>query len=114
MARFEVDIFRKCVEVDLHNYSTGTALIAAREKIKEAYGHGFRYVRFIHGAVNITHKNDGGSIKFRLRAMSKSGELDTWIDKNGSRVRDESLILELRKNPAPVDREWKEMPLEEY
>ncbi|CAG1004243.1 MAG: Smr domain protein [Candidatus Methanoperedens nitroreducens] len=114
MAWFEVDIFQKCIEVDLHNYSTGTALMAAREKIKEAYEHGFRHVKLIHGAANITDKNEGGSIKFALRAMLKSGELDKWIDKNGSRVRDESLILEIRKNSMAVEREWKEMPLEEY
>jgi hypothetical protein len=114
MAWFEVDIFQKCVEVDLHNYSTRTALMASREKIKEAYEHGFRHVKLTHGAANITNKNEGGSIKFALRTMVKSGELDKWIDKNGSRVRDESLILEIRKNLVAVEREWKEMPLEEY
>ena len=114
MAWFEADIFKKCVEVDLHNYSTRTALMAAREKIKEAYEHGFRHVKLIHGAANIKNKNEGGSIKFALRTMLKSGELDKWIDENGSRVRDESLILELRKNPTAVEREWKEMPMEEY
>ena len=88
--------------------------MAAREKIKEAYEHGFRYVKLIHGATNITNMNEGGSIKFALRTMLKSGELDKWIDKNGSRVRDESLILEIRKNSAAEEREWKEMPLEEY
>ncbi len=35
MAWFEVDIFKKCIEVDLHDYSHRTALKAAREKIKE-------------------------------------------------------------------------------
>lgn len=114
MAWFEVDIFNKCVEVDLHKYSTRTALMAAREKIKEAYEHGFRHVKLIHGAANVTSRNEGGSIKFALRTMLKSGGLDKWIDKNGSRVRDESLILEIRKNPVTAEREWKEMPLEEY
>ncbi len=33
MAWFEVDIFEKCVAVDLHKYSHRTALIVAREKI---------------------------------------------------------------------------------
>jgi len=114
MAWFEVDIYRKSVEVDLHNYSTGTALMAAREKIKEAYEHGFRYVRLIHGAANISNKNERGSIKFALRTMLKSGELDKWIDKNGSRFRDESLILEIGKNPAPLEREWNDMPPDDY
>ncbi|CAG0979674.1 MAG: Smr/MutS family protein [Candidatus Methanoperedens sp.] len=114
MAWFEVDIFKKCVEVDLHSYSTRTAIMAAREKIKEAYEHGFRHLRLIHGAANITNKNEGGSIKFALRSMLKSGELDKWINKNGSRVQDESLILEIRKNSAPTEHEWKEMPLEDY
>ncbi|HMB45068.1 MAG TPA: hypothetical protein VKL21_04530 [Candidatus Methanoperedens sp.] len=114
MAGFEVDIFKKCVEVDLHKYSISTALIAAREKIKEAYGHGFRYIRLIHGAANITSKNERKSIKFSLRIKLKSGEFDKWVDKKGSVFRDESLILEIRKNSAPLNREWNEMPLEEY
>ncbi len=114
MAWFEVDIFKKCIEVDLHKYSTRTALMAAREKVKEAYEHGFSHVKLIHGAANITSKNEGASIKFALRTMLKSGEIDKWINKNGSRVRDESLILEIRKNPARVEREWKEMPMKDY
>ena len=114
MAWFNVDIFKKCVEVDLHNYSTITALVVAREKIKEAYEQGFRHVKLIHGAANIMNKNDGGSIKFALRTQLKSGTLNKWIDKNGTRVRDESLTLEIRKNSAAVEREWKEMPLEDY
>jgi len=114
MAWFEVDIFKKCVDVDLHNYSTRAALMAAREKIKEAYEHGFRNVRLIHGAAHISDKTEGGSIKFALRTRLKSGELDKWIDRKGSRVRDESLILEIKKNPAVVERDWSEMPPEDY
>ena len=114
MAWFEVDIFRKCVEVDLHNYSTATALITAREKIREAYEHGFRHVKFIHGAANIQDNTGGGSIKFALRTMLNKGELDKWIDRKGSRVGDGYLVLELRKNPAYGDRAWKEMPPEDY
>jgi len=112
MAWFEVDIFEKCVAVDLHKYSHRTALIVAREKIKEAYGHGFRHVRFIHGAADIPKKDDGGSIKFALRTILKRGELDKWVDKK--EFLDGSLIIGLRKNPAPVDGEWKEIPPEEY
>jgi len=114
MAGFEVDIFKKCVEVDLHKYSISTALIAAREKIKEAYEHGFRNIRLIHGAANIASKNERKTIKYSLRTMLKSGEFDKWIDKKGTVFRDESLILEIRKNSAPLNREWKEMPLEDY
>jgi hypothetical protein len=114
MAGFEVDIFKKCVMVDLHNYSIRTALIAAREKIKEAYEHGFRHIRLIHGAVNIMSKNERKTIKYSLRTMLKSGEFDKWIDSKGSVFRDESLILEIRKNSAPLNREWNEMPLEDY
>jgi hypothetical protein len=114
MAGFELDIFKKCVEVDLHNYSIRTALIAAHEKVKEAYEHGFKYIRLIHGAANITNKNERKSIKFSLRTMLKSGAFDKWIDKKGSVFRDESLILEIRKNSAPLNREWNEMPLEDY
>lgn len=45
MAWFEVDIYRKCVEVDLHDYSHMTAIAASCEKIKEAYEHGFKLER---------------------------------------------------------------------
>ncbi len=117
MAWFEVDIFNRCIEVDLHDYSRRTALLAAREKIKEAYEHGFRYIRLIHGAADVKHKEDGGGIKFALRAMLKSNEFDKWvegIDSKNHKIKDESIILALRKNPAPVDKEWKEMPLYEY
>ncbi len=50
-------------------------------------------------------------------AMLKSGELAGWAEERDSKnhkLRDESLIIALRKNPAPVDRKWKEMQLEEY
>jgi hypothetical protein len=117
MAWFEVDIFRKCVEVDLHCYSHRTALIAAREKIQEAYEHGFRHVRLIHGSTNIRNNGDGGSIKFTLRSMLKSGALEKWVEEKDSknhRIRDESIILAIRRNPAPVNQEWKELPLDEY
>ena len=50
MAWFEVDIFRKCVEVDMHGYSHMTAIQVAREKVKEAYEHGFKHIKLIHGA----------------------------------------------------------------
>jgi hypothetical protein len=114
MAWFEVDIFEKCVAVDLHKYSHRTALVVAREKIKEAYGHGFRHVRLIHGAADVIKKNDGGSIKFALHSILKRGELDKWVDKKESEFQEGVLILRLRKNPAPVDGEWKEIPFEEY
>ena len=117
MARFDVDIFSRCVEVDLHGYSRMTAIQVSREKIKEAYEHGFMYVRLIHGASNIRHKDDGGSIKFALRSMLNSGGLNNWVEENGSknhRLRDESVILALRKNPKPLDGEWKDMPMDDY
>lgn len=116
MACFEVDIYKKCVEVDLHDYSHVTAIAASREKIKEAYEHGFKYIRLIHGAAGIRDKKDRGSIKFTLHAILKRGELDRWVDKasNNNRFEGGSLLLALRHNPAPVDGEWKEMPVYEY
>lgn len=114
MAWFEVDIYEKCVELDLHNYSKRTALIVVREKIKEAFEHGFKNIRLIHGARTITDRNEGGSIKYQLRTMIKNGELDKWIEKKNSIVKDGYIILELKKNPAPTEREWNELPLEEY
>ena len=114
MAWFEVDIFEKCVTVDLHKYSHRTALIVAREKIKEAYVHGFRHVRLIHGAADISKKNDGGSIKFALHSILKRGELDTWVDKKECEFREGELILRLRKNPEPVDGDLKEIYADEY
>jgi hypothetical protein len=85
MARFEVDIFNRCIEIDLHGYTHRTALQVAREKLKEAYEHGFMYVRLIHGAAAIRDKRDGGSVKFALREMLRRGELDKWVDENGSK-----------------------------
>ncbi len=116
MAWFEVDIFKKYVEVDLHDYSHMTAINVSREKIKEAYDHGFKYIRLIHGAADILDKKDGGSIKFALRSMLKRGELDRWVDKGSKENRFEggSILLFLRPNPTPVDKDWEEMPAYEY
>jgi hypothetical protein len=44
----------------------------------------------------------------------KRGELDKWVDKKESEFREGELILRLRKNPAPVDGDWKEIPIDEY
>jgi hypothetical protein len=117
MAWFEVDIFESTVIVDLHDYSLKTAIIVVREKIKEAYEHGFRNIRFIHGATHIKEKTDGGSIKFALHSMFKRGEFAKWIqdkDSGNHKVLDGSITFALRKNPAPVDSEWKELPMREY
>ncbi|MCX9083933.1 MAG: Smr/MutS family protein [Candidatus Methanoperedens sp.] len=114
MASFEVDIFEKCVVVDLHKYSHRTALIVVREKIKEAYGHGFRHIKLIHGAADVRKKNDGGSIKFTLHSILKRGELDKWVEKKECEFQEGELILRLKKNPVPVDGGWKEIPYEEY
>lgn len=117
MVWFDVDVFRRCVVVDLHDYSHRTAILAARQKIREAYEHGFRYVRLIHGGANLRQKGDGASIKFALRSMARSGELDRWIegkDSKNHRIKDGSIVLALRMNPQPVDKEWKEMPGCEY
>lgn len=116
MAWFEVDIFKKCITVDLHDYSCRTSLAIAREKIKEAYEHGFKYIRLIHGAANIKEKNNGGSIKFALHGILKRGELDRWVAKGSKEHRLEGgfMLLALRPNPSPVEEEWKEMPLDEF
>ncbi len=117
MAWFEVDIFRKYVEVDSHGYSRITAICVMSEKIKEAYEHGFKYIRFIHGAADIMNKECGGSIKFALREKQRKGELGRWIEEKGSKnheVSDGYMILVLRKNPMPIDSGWKEMPADEY
>ncbi len=116
MAWFEIDIYSKCVEVDLHDYSHRTAIAAAREKVKEAYEHGFKFIKLIHGAADVRNKKDGGSIKFALHAILKRGELDRWVDKGskGNRLEGGAMLIALRPNPAPVDKGWNEMPAYEY
>lgn len=110
----EVDIYRKKVDVDLHKYSARTAAIIVREKAREAFEHGFRHVRFIHGAGDIKNKNDGGSIKFALRSMIKNGGLDNYIIKNNSVLNNDFVVLEIKKNPAPLEKEWEELPLPDF
>jgi len=110
-------VFRKSVDVDLHEYTHRTAIILAREKVKEAYEHGYKSIRFIHGATNVRGRDGGGSIKFALRDMLKRGEFNKWVkgrDSKEHKVRDASIVLALRKNPTPVDKGWKEMPMGEY
>lgn len=117
MAWFEVDVFRKSVDVDLHEYTHRTALILAREKVREAYEHGYKTIRLIHGATNVQARDGGGGIKFALRDMLKRGEFNAWAESRDSkehRVRDASIVLALRRNPAPVDEKWREMPMGEY
>ena len=117
MAWFEVDIFKKCVEVDLHGYTHMTAIWVMNEKIKEAYEHGFKHVKLIHGAAYIMKLECCGSIKFALREKLRKGELGRWIEEKGSKnheVNDGYIILALRKNPVPVDSGWKEIPADEY
>ena len=117
MANFEVDVFKSCVKIDLHDYSHMTAIKTAREMIKEAYDHGFRFVRLIHGASNIRTKDNGGSIKFTLRSMLQRGDFALWAENNNSKkhkIMNGYMIIELRNNPAPMEREWKEMPPSDY
>ena len=119
MAWFEVDVFRKSVDVDLHEYTHRTAIILAREKVREAYEHGCKSIRLIHGATNVHGKDGGGrgSIKSALRDMLKRGEFNAWAEERDSKehkVRDASIVLALQKNPAPVDGKWAKMPMGEY
>ncbi len=115
MAWFEVDVFDSMVVVDLHEYSLKTATSVSREKIKEAYEHGFRHIRFIHGAARIKNKTEGGSIKFALHSMLRRGKLAKWVqDKGDHKILDGSITFALRKNPAPINNDWKEMPMWEY
>lgn len=114
MAWQEVDIYKKYVDVDLHGYSTRTAVIIVREKTREAFEHGFRHVRFIHGAGEIRNRKDGGSIKFTLRSMINNGGLDHYIVRRNSIFNNDSVILEIKKNPEPVERDWNELPLSEF
>jgi len=117
MAWFDIDIFESTILVDLHDYSRKTAIMVVREKIKEAYEHGFRHIRFIHGATHIKEKTDGGSIKFALHSMLRQGKLEKWVqdkDSGNHRILDGSITFALRKNPAPVDNDWKELPMWEY
>ena len=118
MAWFEVDVYRKSVDVDLHEYTHRTALILAREKVREAYEHGYKSIRLIHGAANVQGGRDSkGSIKFALRDMLKRGEFNAWAEGRDSkehRVRDASIVLALRKNLTPVDGKWRKMPIGEY
>lgn len=117
MAWFEVDIFNKSVDVDLHEYTHTTALVLAREKVREAYEHGYKTIRLIHGAANARGRDGGGSIKFALRDMLNRGEFNAWAhDRNsgGHKVGGASIVLALRKNPAPVDKGWTEMPMGDY
>ena len=116
MAWFEVDIYNKSIQGDLHDYTHITAIAVSREKIKESYDHGFKFIRLIHGATHIRDKNTGGSIKFALRTMLKRGELDRWVDRGSKNNKFDGgyLFLSLRPNPAPVESDWKEMPVYEY
>ncbi|HIH45150.1 MAG TPA: hypothetical protein HA257_08815 [Candidatus Methanoperedenaceae archaeon] len=116
MASLEVDIFSRRITVDLHGYATGTAISVAREKIWEAYEHGFRHVRLIHG--NTGHGAGGtGTIRSALLELLNSGGLGRWaMDREceNHRFRDTYMDIALRPNPVPGDADWTDMPLTDY
>lgn len=116
MASFDVDIFSRRVEVDLHGYACRTAIAVAREKIREAHEHGFRYIRLIHGTARYG-EGGTGTIRSALRELLNSGGLGRWaMDRNSAnhRFRDAYMDIALRPNPTPKDAGWTDMPLTDY
>jgi len=117
MARIEVDDATRTVIVDLHQYSTSTALVVLDTKIKEGWRGGLDALRVIHGAPDVdvedeTYIGVRGSIKREVLRWLEEGEwaefVQSYDPQNGS-----TTIL-LKPNPHPQERSWSNLPEDEY
>lgn len=109
------------VEVDLHGYSTETAVEVARSVITEAYENGLLYVRLIHGyntSRSRTYPYGSPTIKEELLRLLLEGSLERYAYsfKSGRHVRRAgSITIALRPNPSPNPYPiWTALPERDY
>jgi hypothetical protein len=97
---------------DLHGFDVLSALRFARTRVREAYDNGWDEIEFQHGAADVReHVTDGrGRIKWALRDLLESGQLDPWASRGESWPRASSLVVTLRRNPRPRREAWSPAP----
>lgn len=100
--------------VDLHGYDVVTALDLALASVRDAYLNGYDTVELQHGARSVASgvSEGRGRIKTELRRMADAGRFDTWVESSWDRA--SSLLLHLRRNPAPRRETWSAPPPRAY
>ncbi|MCL7968454.1 MAG: Smr/MutS family protein [marine benthic group bacterium] len=113
------------VQVDLHGYSTDTALWLALEVVESAWERGCERVVLIHGAKHVASRETAdqvgqGGTKWALRDALTRGQFKRWAEPANSNKHDrkavsDRLAIALMENPSP-DRgaPWPEPPEHEY
>jgi len=113
------------VHVDLHGYSTETALWLAREVIESAWDRGCERVALIHGAKHVASRAASdqvgqGAMKWALRDALARGQYKQWSEppnssKHERKAVSDRLVVALRPNPRPdPGAAWPEPPEHEY
>lgn len=113
------------VHVDLHGYSTDTALWLAREVVESAWERGCERVVLIHGAKHVASRTTAdqvgqGGTKWALRDALTRGQYKRWAEPPNSNKHDrkavsDRLAVALRPNPRPdPETEWPDPPEHEY
>jgi hypothetical protein len=113
------------VQVDLHGYSTQTALWLAREVMESAWERGCERVVLIHGAKHVTSRTTAdqvgqGGMKWALRDALTRGQFKRWAEPASSNKHDrgavsDRLAIALMENPRPDSgASWPEPPEHEY
>lgn len=102
---------RRRVE-DLHGFDTGTAVRFAIARVSEAYANGYDEVEFQHGAGDVQAPPAGGrgKIKWALRELLASGDLDRWCSRADCWPKAASLVVAIKRNPRPRSEFWSPPP----
>ncbi len=99
------------VQLDLHGYSTETALWLAREVVDSAWVRGCDRVTMIHGAKHVatpaaSDQTGQGRTKWALRQALSRGAFNRWAEAPKSSGHDrkavsDRLVIALKPNPRP-------------
>jgi hypothetical protein len=124
----DVDPDSATVRVDWHGYAPDQVATWADKVIEAAYGHGFRWVEFVHGAPDVAARGTPGwegasvagrgQIKALLRRRFYRGAWRRWIAERREglhRIEDGRMLIALRDNPHPNRKaRWPVMPPPAY
>jgi hypothetical protein len=97
---------------DLHGFDVMTAIELAVTRAREGWENGYDEVELVHGAADVREPvEDGrGRIKWGLRELVDSGQLDRWVSRERSWPKAGSLVLALKRNPHPRPERWSVAP----
>jgi len=113
------------VWLNLHDYSTETALLLVHDVIETGWLRGMRRVTLVHGAAEISspagaYWSGRGATKWALRRALNAGEFKPYVyhsrsERHHKPVYSNRITLALKPNPTPqVDADWPEVSAQEY